>query len=684
MGLSDGSRSLSALREVAARTSATLGNDYLRALVEHLTAAVGVRYGLIGTLVDRETVQTVAVWNGTGIGENFVYRLEGTPCANVVDRETRLYREKVQELFPKDAVLAEMGAESYLGTPLFDSDGRALGVLVLMDDRQLPEERVTLALSLLEIFAGRAAAELERQEVEDALRDSERRYRSLFENSRDAIVIFSRDGKIENVNPAAVKLFGFSSKEELLQVHAGDLYKDAADRERFFTLLDENGSVEDHENVFRTKNGREILAMETGRAVHDKDGRVVGYRGLLRDVTRQRALEHHLRLSQKADAVGKLAGGVAHDFNNLLTAIRGYTELCLAEAEAPSPFRQNLLEIQKAGERAATLTRHLLAFSRQQVMRTKVLDLSRFVAAREDLLRSAAGESVKLELHLEPSPWYVKADPAQLEQLLLTLLDNAREAGAGQIVVETGNAESDCDGDANAEEGEEMEGDPSPQAGPCAFLTVADDGCGMDAETLGQVFEPFFTTREEGHGTGLGLASVYGIVQQSGGDITIDSEPGTGTTVRVYLPRVREKLAATEPRPYQPPSVSGTILLAEDNKMVRSLVTQVLERVGYRVLVAAEPRQALQIAAGHKDPIDLLLTDLVMPVMNGLDLAARVLEKHPTASVLVMSGYSKKTGFDTNPLASRVAFLQKPFTPEALERKVAQVLGGDRLSKATG
>ena len=677
MGLSDGSRSLSALREVAARTSATLGSDYLRALVEHLTAAVSVRYGLIGTLVDLETVQTVAVWNGMGLGENFVYRLEGTPCANVVDKKTCLYREKVQELFPGDTLLAEMGAESYLGTPLFDSSGQPLGVLVLMDDRQLPEERATLALSLLEIFAGRAAAELERQEVEDALRDSERRYRSLFEDSRDAIVISTRDGKIENVNPAAVKLFGFSSKEELLRINATDFYKDVTDRARFLAQLEKNGSVEDHESFFKTADGREIVALETGQAVHDEDGRVVGYRGLLRDVTRQRALEHHLRLSQKAEAVGKLAGGVAHDFNNLLTAIRGYTELCLAEAEAASPFRQNLLEIQKAGERAATLTRHLLAFSRQQVMRKKVLDLSRFVAAREDLLRSAAGEDVELELRLEPSLWRVNADPTQLEQLVLTLLDNAREAitGAGHIVVETGNAELHAD---------DLQGKPSPQEGPYAFLAVADDGCGMDSETLGQVFEPFFTTREEGRGTGLGLASVYGIVQQSAGHITIDSEPGTGTTVKVYLPRVREEPVTSEPRPHRQPSVSGTILLAEDNSMVRSLVTQVLERVGYRVLVAAEPRQALQIATEREDPIDLLLTDLVMPIMDGLDLAARVLEKHPAAGVLVMSGYPKKTGFDTNPLASRVAFLQKPFTPEALERKVAQVLGDDRLSKATG
>ena len=677
MGLSDGSRSQSALREVAARTSATLGSDYLRALVEHLSAAVGVRYGLIGTLMDHETVQTVAVWNGTSLGQNFVYRLEGTPCADVVDKETCLYRKKVQDLFPGDTLLAEMGAESYLGTPLFDSAGKALGVLVLMDDEPLPEDRSTLALSLLEVFAGRAAAELERQEVEDALRDSERRYRRLFENSRDAILISTRDGGIENANPAAVKLFGFSSKEELLRANIEDLYKDIADRKRFFALLEENGFIEDYESVFKTKDGREILVIETGRAVHDEDGRVVGYRGLLRDVTRQRALERHLQLSQKAEAVGKLAGGVAHDFNNLLTAIRGYTELCLAETETGSPLRQNLLEIQKAGERAATLTRHLLAFSRQQVMRTEVLELSRFLAAREDLLRSALGEDVELEIRLEPSPWHVNADPVQLEQMVLALLDNAREAivEGGRIVIETGNTELD---------GNESEGEPSPPVGPYAFLTVADDGCGMDADTLAQVFEPFFTTREEGHGTGLGLASVYGIVQQSGGHIAIDSKPGAGTTVKVYLPRVRKEPVATKPRPHQQPSISSTILVVEDNHMVRSLVTQVLERVGYRILVAEDPSQALQIVAGREEPIDLLLTDLVMPVMNGLDLAARVLDCHPNANVLVMSGYSKKTGFDANPLASRVAFLQKPFTPEALERKVARVLGRNRLSEATG
>ena len=384
----------------------------------------------------------------------------------------------------------------------------------------------------------------------------------------------------------------------------------------------------------------------------------------------EREKAEQLRQSQKMEAVGQLAGGIAHDFNNLLTAITGYSELSLRRLQAEDPLHRNIKEIKKAGERAASLTRQLLAFSRKQVLQPKVLALNSIISDVEKMLRRLIGEDIELRTVLEPQLGSVKADPGQIEQVLLNLAVNARDAmpQGGKLTIETANVYLD---------GEYAAQHIAVKPGHYVMLAVSDTGCGMDEKTQARIFEPFFTTKEAGKGTGLGLSTVYGIVKQSGGNIWVYSEVGRGTTFKVYLPRVdegaQEHMRSAEPEDAVPGT--GVILLAEDEHMVRKLAREVLEMCGYKVLEAANGGAALLICERHQESIDLLITDVIMPEMGGRELATRLSQLRPEMKVLYMSGYTDNAIVHQGVLDEGANFIQKPFSPQTLASKIREVLG---------
>ena len=388
------------------------------------------------------------------------------------------------------------------------------------------------------------------------------------------------------------------------------------------------------------------------------------------DTTEHKQLEEQLRQSQKMEAVGKLAGGVAHDFNNLLTIITGYSQLLLDRIGQDSPLRGNLMEIKKAGDRASSLTQQLLAFSRRQVLKPKVLDLNSVVAGLEGMLQRLVGEDIHLVTALDPELGPVKADPGQIEQAIMNLVVNARDAmpQGGRLSIETANNVERTKADSR--------GESLKEPATYAMLAVSDTGCGMDAQTQARIFEPFFTTKEVGKGTGLGLSTVYGIVEQSGGHIDVASELGRGTTFKIYLPRVDDavterggdKVSASQPRGTE------TVLIVEDEPGVRALARDTLQRRGYSVLEARHGIEALVIGDQHPGTIHLLMADVVMPQMNGREVAERLLRVRPKVKVLYVSGYTEDAIVHHGVLAPGTNFLQKPFTPDDLSEKVREVL----------
>ena len=392
-----------------------------------------------------------------------------------------------------------------------------------------------------------------------------------------------------------------------------------------------------------------------------------------RKATEEGLIQSQIRLQsvQKMEAIGRLVGGIAHDFNNLVQAINGYTELLLARLPAGEPLHHHALEIRRSGDRAAALTRQLLAFSRQQVLEPRVLDLNTVVVNIEQLLRRVIGEDVEFETALAPGLGPVRADAVQLEQVLVNLVVNARDAmpDGGTLTIETR--------DVTLSEDDQREAF-SIRPGPYVLLAVADTGCGMDAETRTRAFEPFFTTKSPGHGTGLGLSTVYGIVKQSDGYIWLDSEPGHGTRVRIYLPRVDEPVEAIEPRrdglPAASPRGSETVLLVEDEEGVREVIVEWLTAHGYRVLAAANGAEALVLAARETGPISLLVADVVMPQLGGPALAERLVPLRPEMKVIYVSGYADEAIGDPTMLAAGSAFLQKPFSLDTLLRRIRDIL----------
>ncbi len=568
-----------------------------------------------------------------------------------------------------------------------DAPGGIRGLLGLVDDayRRADKDRLALESSLelasKELLETNRDLRRERRALEHRVEDrtrasriSEQKYRSLFEESHDVIFIASSDSRLLDINPAGVELFGFASRQEMLQADlAHAIYRRPEDRTRFQQQVIEQGVVKNYELDLQTVDGEELYVLATATAIRDQDGEIFGIRGILRDITEQRALKDQLHQSQKMEAIGRLAGGVAHDFNNLLTAVIGYADLLAATLGRRGEHQPHLEQIQLAADRGANLVRQLLTFSRQQVLSPRVINLNRAVSDIEKLLERVIGEDIQLETDFDLALGSVLADPSHIEQVILNLVVNSRDAmpDGGHLFLRTRNFESRT----NPPKGTSLE------PGSYVVLEIEDTGMGFDESLKDQIFEPFFTTKRTG--TGLGLATVYGVVQQSEGQIRVESAPGRGTTFTVYLPIVGEKPeTARQPRD-TPGPIGGSelVLLVEDEATVRNLLKEFLTAQGYQVLTARDGLDGWQIFEQQSERIDLLLTDVVMPQMSGLELAEKMRQHRPDLGVLLVSGYSEDQTSLIDRLDSRsnTGFLPKPFTLEALAREMRKILTAQPL-----
>jgi PAS domain S-box-containing protein len=516
----------------------------------------------------------------------------------------------------------------------------------------------------------------DRRQSEDALRVTYEKLQAVIEASPLAILGLDPEGNVTMWNPAAGRMTGWSEEEAL---------------GRPLPIVPKDKKLEFQALLARALSGEYLSGVEVRRQKKDGSpidisiwtsplcdpwGEAVGIIAFLADVTERKQMEEtlrnseeQLRQSQKIEAIGRLAGGIAHDFNNLLTAIRGYSDLLLYRIDSSSPLRKDVEEIQKAGERATSLTRQLLAFSRKQVLQPKVLDLNAVVAGMDGMLRRLIGEDIDLVTVLKPGLWNVQTDPGQVEQVIMNLIVNARDAMSkgGKVTIETSNVELDD---------WYVRRHAVVKPGGYVLLSTSDTGIGMDEETKIRLFEPFYTTKEKGKGTGLGLSTVYGIVKQSGGYIWVYSEIGKGATFKVYFPRFCGANAETRSEGASGSAFFGreTVLVVEDEEVVRALVRDILEGNGYTVLTASNGVEAQKVGRSHKTPIHLIVTDVVMPKMGGRE-AAELLAPHlPGVKVLYMSGYTNEAIVHHGVLESGIPFLKKPFTPDALLRKVRQLL----------
>jgi len=568
-----------------------------------------------------------------------------------------------------------IGAPSiqWLGVPLKIGE-KTIGVLVLQTYTKgvrygVVEEQV------LAFVSAQVAMAVERKRAEETLRAQRGFLRQVIDANPNLIFVKNWDGKFMLVNQAVADLYG-TTVDTLIGKSDADFNPNREEVEHFLrddreVMASQQAKLIPEEPVTDSQRGLTRWFQTVKVPLVSVSGTSRQVLGVATEITQRKTLEMQLLQSQKMEAIGRLAGGLAHDFNNLLTAILGSTELLLDTLGPGHAGRGDLDAIREAGLRAAELTRQLLAFSRQQVLTPRVLDLNGLVGGVEKILRRLIGEDIELRTVLAVPLGAVRADPSQVEQVLLNLAVNARDAmpRGGKLTIETANVELD--------EAYEREHQPVTR-GDYVLLAVSDTGTGMDAKTKARLFEPFFTTKERGKGTGLGLSTVYGIVKQSGGYVWVYSEPGQGTTFKVYLPRVEGQadLAAPAASPPGPLRGSETVLVVEDHEDVRRLTERVLRSRGYTVLVSANGPEALRAAAQHAGPIHLLVTDVVMPGMSGREVSLLLAPARPEMRVLYLSGYADESIIHHGVLDPGLAFLQKPFTPDRLARKVRDLLEG--------
>jgi PAS domain S-box-containing protein len=614
----------------------------------------------------------------------FVDQFDSTPPPQKIDRSCTafVFRTGRAMLIPQsefDRLAAQgevelVGAPSptWLGVPL-KTPTATIGVLVVQhyQNENAYDER---DLEFLDSVGGHIALAIERRRGEDALRKSESMFRLLFEhNPLPTWVVDNETLRFLQVNDAAVRQYGYT-QQEFQAMSVLELRPDGDPgtfKERIQRLVGEGRQA--WQSKHRRKDGK---SMDVDIISHQLEyaGRPVRL-VVAQDVSERRLLEGQLRQAQKMEAVGRLAGGVAHDFNNLLMVIKGHTEMLLDVLPVSEPIARKIEQIDRAADRATSLTRQLLAFSRMQVLQPRAINLNGVVEEMGKLIPRLIGEDIELVIRASPGLGTIRADASQMEQVIMNLAVNARDAmpNGGRLRIETSNVELDATYSITH---------PIVQAGRYILLAVSDSGMGMDAETQAHIFEPFFTTKQQGKGTGLGLATVYGVVKQSGGFIWVYSEIGKGTCFKIYLPRVDQPVDKTRsPLPFaETPRGTETVLLAEDEQNVREVAREFLESGGYKVIEARDGAEAIRLAAEHPGVIDLLVTDMVMPGMTGQHLAGRLQQQHRNLSVIYMSGYSEQAAVEAAEVNSSVRLLSKPFSRSAILQAAREVLAPDRKS----
>ncbi len=560
------------------------------------------------------------------------------------------------------AELQTRGVIRYEDLPLETKDGRRINVEFVSNVYPVDGTQV-VQCNIRDIT--------ERVRAEAALKISETHHRSVFEGAVHGIYRGTLDGRFLDVNPALVAILGYSSAEEVLKLSVSqDVFSEPEEALRLLHKWQLTAEIKE-EVQWKRRDQRLITVRLSGRVLRTENQRAVGLEVIAEDVTEQRALEEQLRQAQKIEAVGQLAGGMAHEFNNYLGIVLGYSELLLEEAGTTEGLRRNVAEIEAATQRAASLTRQLLALSRRQVLEPKVLDVNAVVWETHKLLRRLIPGNIDLVPILDPNLQPVRVDPAQIQQILINLVVNARDAmpQGGKVLIETANVELD----------EEYAGRHiEVQPGRYVMLAVSDNGSGIDEQTKARIFEPFFTTKQEGKGTGLGLSTVYGIVRQSGGHITVESALREGTRFRIYLPptAVTELMLVDETPPIQTEVLAGTetVLVVEDEPALCRLISVSLEKRGYTVLAAEDGTEAIRILENNPGEIDLVVSDIMMPKLNGLELREKAILVRPDLRFLFISGYAEDTIGRTAHLPQDAGYLEKPFLPIELARKVRTLL----------
>ena len=657
----------SALQKVATGISASTGAQFFEQLATSMAEAVGARAGVVARLLPSQpaSARTIAAIVDGHAVPNFDYPLQGTPCEGLVERQDCIVLSRAWELFAGPPPVTSLQAQAYVGRRLDDSSGVPMGLVYVVFSA--PLKSTEFISSTLHIFATRAAVELERQSADARLREQA----SLLDQSQDAILVRDLQHQLLYWNKSAEKRYGWSAAEALGRSARDLLSDDLAEFNAATKATLERGEWvgELHK---RHKDGAPVSVEGRWTLVRDDDGTPKSILTVDTDLTERKRLERaeeQLRQAQKMEAVGSLAGGVAHDFNNLLTVILSYAELIISGLLPGDPLRPDMEEVKKAGLRATELTRQLLAFSRKQILQPVVLDLNQVVANVQRMLGRLLGEAIELSVLTSPEAARVHADAGQLEQVIMNLVLNSRDAmpDGGNVTIETANLVLDQSYAAEH---------AGVASGRYVLLTVADTGFGMDRATQSRIFEPFFTTKDKSKGTGLGLPTVYGIVQQSGGHVSVQSELGKGTTFSVYLPRSDRNVESHSPPTSVPVSLRGTetILLVEDEDQVRAIIRTILSKHGYQVLEAQNGGEAFLVCEQFPRAIQLLLTDVVMPRMNGRQLAERLKSLRPEMKVLFVSGYTDDTIVHHGILDGALDFLAKPIMPEALLRKVRQML----------
>jgi PAS domain S-box-containing protein len=631
-----------------------------------------------GQLAEAQRLAHIGSWNWDLKKQKLTWSDEHHRIFGIQRAEVDLDYDTIvaQTIHPEDQALVRSAVEKTLAT------GESFSFYYRII-RPNGEERIIQSTGSVETdeqqqpvrMFGTAQDVTEPRRIEQELRQSEERYRDLVENAHDIIYSHDLEGNYTSLNKAGQAITGYTRDEALALNLTNTVAPDFLEKAKDMTRRKLAGEdVTAYEMVILAKDGHRVAVEANTKLIFSDEGLAVGVQGIARDVTERkrmeealRASEDQLRQSQKLEAIGQLAGGVAHDFNNLLTVIGGYSSILLGKLPPESPYRGSIEEIKKAGDRASGLTRQLLAFSRKQILQPKVLDLNLVVTDLEKMVRRLIGEDIDLLTLTYPVLGKVKADPGQIEQVLMNLIVNARDAmpKGGKLTIETRNVVIS----------EDYAQRHATTAGRYVMLGVSDTGCGIDPEVKPRVFEPFFTTKGSGKGTGLGLATVYGIVRQSGGNIWVYSEVDRGTTFKIYLPRVDEALEGEDTTISRTvPQGTETVLLVEDEEQVRAILKHILEDQGYCVLSASNGEEALTISQDLGREIELMITDVVMPQMSGRELAERVLELRPMLPVLFMSGYTDDAIVRHGLLDQKLNFIQKPFDSAGVARKVREVL----------